>query len=321
MSMHVIMSERARASLRCPSCRGELVGEKALTCTGCGEVYPIVKRVPILVDEKMSLFSREVFVQEQPTTWTPTSSVRRTVSRFLPSLSKNMKAAENFQFLGDLLDADRGGTASLVVVVGGSRLGQGMHEFVQRPRLDLVETDVSFGPRTHLVCDAHSLPFADGSVDAVVIQAVIQSLLDPSRCVAEIHRVLREDGLVYVETPFMQQGCVARFDFTRFTLLGQRRLFRDFEEIRSGAACGPGMALAWSYQYLLLSHTRRPALRVAIKGFARATAFWLKYLDHYLIEKPGTIDAASGLYFLGRRASSPLSDSDLVASYRGAIEL
>jgi SAM-dependent methyltransferase/uncharacterized protein YbaR (Trm112 family) len=321
LSADLIVSERARATLRCPSCRAEIAGDSALTCIGCQAVYPIVQRIPILVDEATSLFSHQAFVRALPTTWTPTSKVRRTVSRFLPSLSKNMKAVENYRLLGDLLDADRRGAASVVVVVGGSRLGQGIHEIVRRPGLDFVDTDVSFGPRTKIVCDAHNLPFADGSVDAVVIQAVIQALLDPTRCIAEIHRVLREDGLIYAETPFMQQVCGAQYDFTRFTHLGHRRLFRDFEEIRSGAVCGPGMAFAWSYQYLLLSHTRRPALRTAIKGFTRATAFWLKYLDHYLIDKPGALDAASGFYFLGRRANSPLSDGDLVASYRGANDL
>ena len=63
---------------------------------------------------------------------------------------------------------------------------------------------------------------------------------------------------MYAETPFMQQVCVARFDFTRFTHLGHRRLFRWFDEVRSGPVCGPGMALAWSYQYFLLSFFERP---------------------------------------------------------------
>ena len=208
-----------------------------------------------------------------------------------------------------------------MLVIGGSRVGQGMAEFASDARLDLIESDVSFGPRTSLICDAHQLPLEDGSVDAVVIQGVLQALVDPQACVAEIHRVLAPGGYVYAETPFMQQVCVARFDFTRFTHLGHRRLFRDFDEVRSGPVCGPGMALAWSYQYFLLSFFERQRTRTAVKGFSRATAFWLKYFDRHLIDRPGAIDAASGVYFLGRRSETPLPDDELIAQYRGALSL
>jgi SAM-dependent methyltransferase len=239
----------------------------------------------------------------------------------LPSLSQNLKARENYAALRELLLEEGSERRPRVLVIGGSRVGQGMDEFADDPRLELIESDVSFGPRTALICDAHQLPLADGSVDAVVIQGVLQALVDPQACVAEIHRVLRPGGYVYAETPFMQQVCVARFDFTRFTHLGHRRLFRYFEEVRSGPVCGPGMALAWSYQYFLLSFFEGSRVRTAVKGFTRVTAFWLKYFDHHLIDRPGGIDAASGVYFLGRRSDTPLPDGELIAQYRGAVSL
>ncbi len=84
----------------------------------------------------------------------------------------------------------------------------------------------------------------DESFDGVICQAVLEHVLDPYRCVEEIHRVLRPNGLVYAETPFMQQVHGGTHDFTRFTHLGHRRLFRKFAEVDSGVVCGPGMALA-----------------------------------------------------------------------------
>ena len=50
----------------------------------------------------------------------------------------------------------------------------------------------------------------------------------------EIYRVLKSDGIVYIETPFMQQVHGGKYDFTRFTYLGHRRLFARFQEIESG---------------------------------------------------------------------------------------
>jgi hypothetical protein len=151
----------------------------------------------------------------------------------------------------------------------------------------------------------------------VIIQAVLSNVVDPYRAVDEIHRVLKPDGLVYSEVPFVQQVCLGPYDFHRFTLLGVRRLFRRFTEIESGAQCGPGMAAAWSYQYLLWSAMRSHRGRVWSRLFARMTGFWLLWFDRFLIDRPAALDAASGLYFMGRRSADALSDRDLIALYRG----
>jgi SAM-dependent methyltransferase len=280
-----------------------------------------VDGIPVLIDESSSLFSQADFSSGGHTTWLPTSGLRRRISSLLPSLSRNLKAHENYGFLSDLLLAEADGRRPRVLVIGGRQVGQGMDEFVHDPRLELIETDVSFGPRTTLICDAHRLPLADGTVDAVVAQAVLQALVDPQAAVTEIRRVLRPGGYVYAETPFMQQVFGAEFDFTRYTHLGHRRLFRDFEDVRSGAVCGPGMALAWSYEYFLLSFVERSRTRTMVKGFARLTGFWLKYFDHFLIDRPGGIDAASGVFFLGRATETPLPDRELIGQYRGAVPL
>jgi len=127
------------------------------------------------------------------------------------------------------------------------------------------------------------------------------------------------DGLVYAETPFMQQVHNGGCDFTRFTHIGHRRLFREFEEVASGAVGGPGMALAWSYQHFLYSVVTARPLRRLMTVVGRASAFWLKYLDPALIRRPAALDAASGYYFLGRRSERTLSDREVIRTYRGAL--
>src|SRR5512142_97930 len=97
-----------------------------------------------------------------------------------------------------------------------------------------METDVALGPRTQIVCDAHELPFDDHTFDGAVVQAVLPYVPDPIKCVQEIERVLKPAGLAYAETAFMQQVVHGRYDFTRFTHLGLRRLFRRFQEVQSG---------------------------------------------------------------------------------------
>jgi SAM-dependent methyltransferase len=222
----------------------------------------------------------------------------------------------NFAQLARLLLADS--DEPRVLVVGGRVLGQGIEHLLGQPDIELVETDVAFGPRTGLICDAHDIPFEDGTFDGVIAQGVLEHVVDPHRCVAEMHRVLGADGLVYAETAFMQQVHGGRFDFMRFTPLGHRRLLRAFSELDSGVLCGPAMALAWSYRYFLLSFARSRRARAVIDAFARATSSFLQYADRWLISRPGAFDAASAVYFMGRRSEQALTDRELITLYRGA---
>ncbi|HOX57014.1 MAG TPA: methyltransferase domain-containing protein [Candidatus Paceibacterota bacterium] len=306
--------------LRCVACRARLFrGEGELVCANpaCGARYPIVDNLPVLINDDESLFAREDFVGRRNTTIELSRpGFKRWVDNLLPVLGRNLKARHNYQRLaGLLLERTR---EPVVLVIGGSVLGQGMEGLVSRPGIRLVETDVTFGPRTQIICDANSLPFDDNFFDGVVIQAVLQYVPDPVRCVQEIERVLKPRGLVYAEVAFMQQVVHGRFDFTRFTHLGLRRLFRRFRELQSGPMAGPGMALAWACHFFLLSFATRKFARALIHAAARLAFFWLKYFDVFLLQKPGTYDAASGYFFLGELAGRCLPDRQLIALYRGA---
>jgi hypothetical protein len=151
-------------------------------------------------------------------------------------------------------------------------------------------------------------------------------------------RVLKPGGLLYSDTPFMEQVVGGEYDFYRFTLTGHEYQFRNFEKIASGVSCGPAMATAWSIQYLLLSFTENAGMRAAIRIFCKCALFGMKYLDLLLVNKRGAVDAAAGTYFLGRRPTeateaeqalqppaSPISRRSPVASlpvtqYRGLIQ-
>lgn len=319
MKAQLKLPPTVQESLCCPVCKSPLdMMKEEFICTEseCAAHFPIINCVPVLLNEKSSLFSINDFLSFRSATINlQKRNTEEALIRLLPSINKNVKAKQNYQKLADLLHSQA--IAAKVLVVGGSILGKGMEFLTSSPSLELVETDVSFGPRTMLICDAHDIPFEDESFDGVIAQAVLEHVVDPYRCVEEIHRVLKKRGLVYAETPFMQQVHMGRYDFTRFTHLGHRRLFRRFDEIDSGAVCGPGMALAWSYRYFLLSFTNSKALRVLLGAFARLTSFYLKYFDLYLIDKPGTLDAAAGYYFIGRKGNQILSDRELIELYKG----
>ena len=115
----------------------------------------------------------------------------------------------------------------------------------------------------------------------------------------------------------MQQVHQYGYDFTRFSHLGHRRLFRRFSEIESGAVAGPGTALAWSWRYFLAAS---PARRLASKILAfvgRVMATLVEQTDYLFGQRPAAVDAASCTYFLGTKSDQTVSDRELVATYRG----
>jgi SAM-dependent methyltransferase len=325
-SLSTKLPNAAQSRLRCPICQSQLAENRLLpdrqtyTCTNpsCPGEFPVVNGVPVLINEQASVFKLESFVTNQDTFFkhSEESLLKKLARSLTPSISQNISARRNYQTLLNLLlqKVER----PRVLVIGGSILGDGMEAIAQNPNLEFVDSDVSFGERTMLVCDAHNIPFADQSFDAIIAQAVLEHVVDPHRCVAEIHRVLKPDGIVYAETPFMQQVHGGPYDFTRFTFLGHRRLFRHFQEVESGASCGPGMALAWSLQYFLMSLTTSKVLRGILKLISGAATFYLPYVDYFLIRKPATLDAASAYYFIGQKVDGyVLSDQELLRHHRG----
>jgi SAM-dependent methyltransferase len=312
-----------RELLRCPATGQPLKpGADGSLVRADGEAaYPIVAGVPVLINERRSTFRIADYQHVPGFSPTATGNNRLTelVDRRLPTLTLNLRSRENFELLAELVRVQAAGhQRPRVLVVGAGGGGIGAEALLDDMRIDCVETDVALGPRTKVVCDAHDLPFADGAFDAVVCQAVLEHVLDPVRVVEEIHRVLGSGGLVYSEIPFIQQVHGGAYDVTRFTLLGHRRLFRFFDEVRSGVQGGPGMALSWSLWYFLRTFARTRTGRAITFMTARLAFSWLKYFDRWLGHRPAAADAASGTFFLGRRREEAVSDEAILSSYRGA---
>ena len=314
--------EALRELLRCPRCKGPLTPphNNAMRCADgtCARSYPVVMGKPVLIDEERSVFSHAEYLVNAaaPAADGALAGVKQWL-RWLPSPSVNMSAIRCLARMRDLL-LGRGVTNPVVLVVGGGLRGKGVSQLADAPGFRVINVDPAPDSAAAVFCDAHDLPFADGSVDAVVVQAVLEHVADPWRCVDEIHRVLKPEGIVYSETPFMQQVHLRGFDFTRFSHIGHRRLFRRFAEIESGAVAGPGTALAWAWRYFLASFARSPRAAKVLFWIGRVTGIVIEQFDHLLGQRPGALDGASCVFFLGTRSPRAISDRDVLAGYRGA---
>jgi SAM-dependent methyltransferase/uncharacterized protein YbaR (Trm112 family) len=290
--------------------------ESSLVCShaGCEKMFRILEGVPVLIADERSLFSAQDFTQPKKESVNARPTLKRRVwdiaSKGIPSISLNMVARSNYARLRELLLAVSPNPR--VLIVGSGEVGEGLEELIGDRRFTIVESDVCLSGRVQIIADGHDLPFLSESFDGVICQAVLEHVVDPQRCVSEIHRVLKPRGIAYAEVPFMQQVHLQAYDFTRFTLGGFRRLFRYFEEVSAGTVCGPGMALAWSLSHFFGSFSTSfiwIALRSAVLPFF---IFWIKYFDYILVPKPKAADAASAVYFLGYKSEVPISDRDIV---------
>lgn len=304
--------------LRDPATGGRLEPDArgALSVEGDTRVHPVVDGIPVVLPPGATAPLDDE--PERRGVRGRASALARRIAHLPPSITRNVGSRENYAQLAELL---RGrGTRTNVLVIGGAIDGIGLDALRAAPHVDLLETDVYVGPRTQLVCDAHALPFADATFDAVVCQGVFSVLCDPVRAAEEIHRVLAPGGLVYSETAFLQGVCNGGLDFTRWTLTGHRRLLRGFAEIRAGAHNGPGMALAWQISYFLMAFAghSKPA-HAALRRIASLLTFPLTWLDPWLVRRPGGLDGAAGTFFLGERVDEPASDAAIVGRYEGAV--
>ena len=311
--------------LSCPACYTELNNDQpnTLVCSNCNKVYPVVDNIPIVIHEEKSVYSIADYLPRSKAAATQTPSGLKSaimkgiwfLQRAAPDPTLNVSAKNNHATFGRML-LEKGANPR-VLIIGGRTLGAGMEDFIKLP-ITFVEADIAFGPNTKLICDAQYLPFKAEEFDGVIIQAVMEYLSDPYQCAAEIHRVLKPDGLIYSETPFMQQVHGGAHDFTRLTYLGHRRLYRNFEEEASGVCVGTGSALAMTYRHFLMSLTDKKAIGEILLLFAVWTSFWLKYFDWFTYKTRGTYDAASGFYFLGKKSTYVISDKEILKLYRGS---
>lgn len=326
-SMGVLWLDGRDASirLRCPAC-GAGVRARDEVRWHCDDPsmphsFPLVDGVPILLNAQRSIFRFEDFKPRARTTFKEPSGWALRIGRVLPSPSRDVSTEPCYRRLADAL-RQRPADRRRVLVVGCGDGTAGYGELLGVEGVSMLETDVSLAGSARIVCDASDLPFAAEQFDLVICVAVLEHVLEPQRCVDEIHRVLREDGLVYATMPFMQQVHMGEYDFTRLTRSGLRWLFREFSLIDTGISTGPASALVWSVQYFALSWSTSVAGRRIAKAVVRLMLGWLTWLDPILAQRTPALDAAAGTYFVGRRAEvATVSARDLITYYRGGDAL
>jgi SAM-dependent methyltransferase len=303
--------------LACPRCKDKtplnFLGAD-FGCPICGARYPVVGEVPILINPAASLFDPKDYMAGPDEVRVDSSgsakdTLMKAIRKITPNLTENRNGGANIAFLLSQLAGIR---RPRILVVGGGQAGVGMKEALGDSRYEFIETDVYWGDRVNVMADGHDLPFLSESFDAVVCQAVLEHVVSPWRCVEEMHRVLRRDGVIFVDVPFLWPVHLGAYDYTRFSLTGLRLLCRGFEELRADVSSGPGQTLALAASQFFRSFSNSRIWSAFMAAVIPWFLFWLRYCDTFLNNKPQASDGASGLFFIGRKRSTPVPDREIV---------
>ena len=299
----------------CPSCRGHLIAEGSdFSCAdkNCGKQYRTVGHIPVLTDEAASAIS---FDSEGASL--NKSHWKSLALRYLPSLDKNVVPTEvKAHLIREILALNE---QPIVLNIGGKHPTSLTDQICELENVNAIECDLAYRARTGVFANPERIPLRDGSVDCVLLDALLEHVPNPQEVVNEAWRVLKPNGIIFSDTPFMVQVHGGAFDYMRFSHQAHRWLFRNFDELGSGVSSGPGVALAYAIQYFFLSFAAGQRSRYVIKTSCRLTLFWLKYFDRFLSTKPSALDAAHGLYFFGRRADTAITERELVERYDGSV--
>jgi SAM-dependent methyltransferase len=298
------------AMLTCVICKSPLASD-GVTCRNedCAHArlpYRSVAEQPVLIDAASSIVDPASVIWSEP-------KRLGSIEKMLGLLARKNEVAARVsaRLINDLQIS---GKRALVLIIGGGTVGNGLDRLYVAPDVDVVAFDIFPTSFTQFVADAHQIPLREEAVDAVVVQAVLEHVLDPWLVAGEIYRVLRPGGYVYADTPFLQPVHEGPYDFTRFTESGHRWLFRKFESLESGVVAGPGAQFASS-----LAHMGRSVVPLRGVGpILRSLATPLgQVVDRYA--RPNVaLDGASSVYFYGRRADSTISARDMISYYQGA---
>lgn len=179
-----------------------------------------------------------------------------------------------------------------VLIIGSGKVGRGCESLYEN-NVGITGVDIYASPTTDYICDAHNLPFKDDSFEGVWIQSVLEHVVLPEVVVLEINRILKVGGIVYSETPFLQQVHEGVYDFTRFTVLGHRYLFREFKAIEFGFDKDARTVMAWSFRCWIRGLLRSQILSSLL---AFPVFIILRLIDPYISSKV-SCDSCSGVFY------------------------
>ncbi|HEX3099544.1 MAG TPA: class I SAM-dependent methyltransferase [Patescibacteria group bacterium] len=254
------------------------------------ESFKVVGGVPIFLEkstDETARFANSDMDAEYSATVTP-ETIFQKIKNFFYGDIYSKESNEAKKVFNKFSETD------LLLSIGGGPTRD--HQF-------MTNVNISNYPNVEVVADAHQLPYADNSVDAIFISAVIEHLYNPLKAIEEMYRVLKPGGIVFSITPFMQAYHGYPHHYQNLTLTGHEYYFssKGFAVEKSGTAIGPTLALIIINSKYIFNYF--PAVLNKIFGtlFLAFCMVFIKPLDLFLSKRPNSHIVASATFILARK--------------------
>lgn len=117
-----------------------------------------------------------------------------------------------------------------VLVIGAGHIDH--KKYIKNEDTEIVQVDLEhFGPHIAALANAEGLPFIDKSFDAIFMFEVLEHIADVDLALGEIHRTLKESGILWASVPFLFHIHADPEDYRRYTLRGWQTKLKNFSSL------------------------------------------------------------------------------------------
>ncbi|OGZ08786.1 MAG: hypothetical protein A3D65_03240 [Candidatus Lloydbacteria bacterium RIFCSPHIGHO2_02_FULL_50_13] len=170
---------------------------------------------------------------------------------------------------------------------------------------EIINVDLFPFKEVDLVADICDMPLKDASVDGIVCEDVLEHIAEAPRLLKEMSRILKPDGTLILNTPFLYPYHSSPDDFFRWTKNGLEHALKenDFRIKESGVRGGPMGALQGILMHifaLMFSFGSKAAYFFLVQFFMVLFSP-LKLLDSLFMLSPFSSDVASGIFVIAQK--------------------
>jgi SAM-dependent methyltransferase len=288
----MVLEQIRRGVIVCPETREKLsLGDDGRLVGGGGRTYQLLDgRVPILIADYAVVEKYAASSERMNEEYAPTYLERQ--KSWLDRLrSRDDRTPESVKAQASIL-ANLSDDAVCLSVGGGP----------SRADARYVNLNIGPFPNVDVVGDAHRLPYADDSVDAIFCNAVFEHLHTPTAAALEIFRVLKRNGKAFVCTPFLQPYHGYPYHYQNFTLTGHCDLFRraGLTVVEAGPSVGPTYTLRNMIAIYIANYAPFPLDRI-LRALWAGVSYLIAPLDVILTRRSNAHIMASTTYLIAQK--------------------
>jgi SAM-dependent methyltransferase len=170
---------------------------------------------------------------------------------------------------------------------------------------NIINLDINAGKNINVCADAENLPFKQSVFSLIISQETIEHVRHPNQAILEMYRVLKEDGTLYCQIPFIVGFHPGPHDYWRFTREGMWELFSNCGFTCQEVAIAVGPAFGFyriAVEFFAIFFSRiMPSLYYIFKGIGALFLYPITFLDTFLVKAEEAERIAGSFYVLASK--------------------